>query len=35
MGALEMFFVGLLLLASLSIGGIAGLIVFRLFKGQH
>lgn len=35
MHALEVFFIGLLLLASLSIGGIAGVIVLRLFKGQR
>lgn len=35
MTALELFFIGLLVLATLSIGGIAGLVVFRLFKGQR
>ena len=35
MYALEFFFIGLLVLATLSIGGIAGLVVFRLYKGQR
>ena len=35
MNALELFFIGLLLLASLAIAAIAGLVVYRLFKGQR
>jgi len=35
MDALELFFIGLLVLATLSIGGFAGLVVLRLFKGQR
>jgi len=35
MRTLELTFILLLVLASLSIGGIAGLVVFRLFKGQR
>jgi len=35
MHTLELTFILLLVLASLSIGGIAGLVVFRLFKGQR
>lgn len=35
MDALEVFFIGLLVLATVAIGGIAGLVVFRLFKGQR
>ncbi|NIH55058.1 hypothetical protein FHX76_002973 [Lysinibacter cavernae] len=33
--ALELFFVGLLGLATLSIAWIAGVVVFKLFKGQR
>ncbi len=33
--ALELFFVGLLALASLAIVGISGLVVVRLFRGQR
>ncbi|TQM63364.1 hypothetical protein FB466_1625 [Klugiella xanthotipulae] len=33
--ALELFFVGLLGLASLSIAWVAGIVVFKLFKGQR
>jgi hypothetical protein len=32
--ALEIFFTGLLVLASLAIGSISALVLFRLFKGQ-
>jgi hypothetical protein len=35
MEALEVFFIGLLVLATAAIGGIAGLVVFRLYKGQR
>jgi len=35
MSALELFYIGLLVLASLSIAGVAGLVVYRLFKGQR
>jgi len=35
MDALEMTFIGLLVLASLAIGGIACLVVLRLYKGQR
>lgn len=35
MQALELFFIGLLVLATLAIGGIAGLVIFRLYKGQR
>ena len=35
MGALEVFFIGLLVLSTLAIGGIAGLVVLRLYKGQR
>ena len=33
--ALELFFIGLLGLASLSIAYISGVVVFKLFKGQR
>jgi hypothetical protein len=33
--AIEIFFTGLLVLASLSIGGLAALVLFKLFKGQR
>jgi hypothetical protein len=32
--AIEIFFTGLLVLASLAIAGIAALVVVKLFKGQ-
>jgi hypothetical protein len=32
--ALEIFFTGLLVLASLAIGSISALVLYRLFKGQ-
>jgi hypothetical protein len=32
--ALEIFFTGLLVLASLAIAGLSALVVFKLFKGQ-
>jgi hypothetical protein len=32
--ALEIFFTGLLILASLAIGSIALLVLYKLFKGQ-
>ncbi len=35
MQALEFFFIGLLVLATLAIGWIAGLVVLRLYKGQR
>jgi len=33
--ALELFFIGLLGLASLSIAWISGVVVYKLFKGQR
>ena len=33
--AIELFFVGLLVLATLSIGYISVLVVYNLFKGQR
>ncbi|MET3767696.1 hypothetical protein ABIB15_000358 [Marisediminicola sp. UYEF4] len=33
--AIELFFVGLLVLASLSIGYISVLVVYNLYKGQR
>lgn len=33
--ALELFFLGLLGLASLAIAWVAGTVVFKLFKGQR
>lgn len=33
--ALELFFLGLLGLASLAIAGISGVVVYKLFKGQQ
>lgn len=33
--ALEIFFLGLLGLASLAIVGLSGVVVFKLFKGQR
>jgi hypothetical protein len=33
--ALELFFIGLLGLASLSIAYISGVVVYKLFKGQR
>jgi hypothetical protein len=33
--ALELFFIGLLGLASLAIAYISGVVVFKLFKGQR
>ncbi|MBA8827969.1 hypothetical protein FB555_000040 [Alpinimonas psychrophila] len=33
--ALELFFIGLLALASLSIAWVAGIVVFKLFRGQR
>ena len=33
--AIELFFIGLLLLAVLAIGGISILVLFKLFKGQR
>jgi hypothetical protein len=32
--ALEIFFTGLLVLASLAIGGVSALVLYKLFKGQ-
>lgn len=32
--ALEIFFLGLLVLASLAIAGVSGLVVYKLYKGQ-
>lgn len=31
---MEMFFTGLLILASLAIAGISALVLYKLFKGQ-
>lgn len=33
--AIELFFTGLLILASTAIGGIAVLVLYKLFKGQR
>ena len=33
--ALELFFIGLLGLASLAIAWVSGVVVFKLFKGQR
>jgi hypothetical protein len=33
--ALEIFFTGLLVLASIAIAGISALVLFKLFKGQR
>ena len=33
--ALELFFIGLLGLASVAIAWVSGVVVFRLFKGQR
>jgi hypothetical protein len=33
--ALELFFIGLLVLATIAIGWISALVVLRLFKGQR
>lgn len=33
--ALELFFIGLLLLATAAITWIAGVVVYKLFKGQR
>jgi hypothetical protein len=33
--ALELFFIGLLGLASLAIAWISGMVVYKLFKGQR
>jgi hypothetical protein len=33
--ALEIFFVGLLILAALAIGGISVVILYNLFRGQR
>ncbi|SFH71041.1 hypothetical protein SAMN05216274_11281 [Cryobacterium levicorallinum] len=33
--ALELFFLGLLGLASLSIAWVSGMVVFKLFRGQR
>jgi hypothetical protein len=33
--ALELFFVGLLALATLAILGVSGLVVYNLFRGQR
>jgi hypothetical protein len=33
--AIELFFIGLLILAVLAIGGISALVLFKLFKGQR
>ncbi len=32
--ALEIFFLGLLVLASLAIAGVGGLVIYKLYKGQ-
>ena len=32
--ALEIFFLGLLVLASLAIAGVSGLVLYKLYKGQ-
>lgn len=33
--AVELFFTGLLVLASVAIAGISGAVVYKLFKGQR
>jgi hypothetical protein len=33
--AIEIFFTGLLVLASLAIAGVSALVLFKLFKGQR
>jgi len=33
--ALELFFTGLLLLATLAIAWVSGTVIYRLFKGQR
>jgi len=33
--ALEIFFLGLLVLASLAIAGVSGLVIYKLYKGQN
>lgn len=33
--AIELFFTGLLILASIAIGGISVLVLYKLFKGQR
>lgn len=33
--ALEIFFIGLLVLASLAMAGVAALVITRLYKGQR
>lgn len=33
--AIELFFTGLLILASVAIGGISALVLYKLFKGQR
>jgi len=35
MHGIEYFFISLLILATLSIGGISGLVLLRLYKGQR
>ena len=35
MSSLELFFIGLLVLTTLAIGTVAGMVVFKLFKGQR
>ncbi len=32
--ALEIFFLGLLVLASIAIAGVSGLVIYKLYKGQ-
>jgi hypothetical protein len=32
--AIELFFTGLLVLATIAIAGVSALVVFKLFKGQ-
>lgn len=32
--ALEIFFLGLLVLAALAIAGVSGLVIYKLYKGQ-
>jgi hypothetical protein len=33
--AIELFFIGLLIMAVLAIGGISVLVLYKLFKGQR
>jgi hypothetical protein len=33
--ALELVFIGLLILATLAIGGVSALVIYKLFKGQR